>query len=267
MSRAGIQPVSTREYRFTGEMMDKVKMGAAPLHFLESVDSTNEELFRLAAHGAVPGTAVTARVQTAGRGRLGRSWHSAEGRGIYISFLLPGGFREAARSSIVTAAAVCDLLEKRFNLQPQIKWPNDVVVNGCKICGVLLESREVNGRRVAVAGLGLNTNWTPEDYRGDYRRTPVSLNFFTREPVDHERVVADLVQRCRCLFQQAAGERGWRKILHRVERRLYGAGKQVIINGVAGTVAGLGPEGELLLAQENGRQLINSGELEFVNWH
>lgn len=247
--------------------MDKKKVFSGRLIRLEEIDSTNEELFRLAAAGARPGLALTAERQSAGRGRSGRSWYSAAGRGIYLSFLLPGDFKIAARSSLVTALAVCEVLEREYRIGAQLKWPNDVLVNGCKLCGVLLESREINGRRVVVAGLGLNTNWRAEDYRSEYRRTPVSLNALLSEPVDHTLLVEKITERCWKLYRRAAVERGWRKLVQRARRRLYGTGKQVIINGKKGCLSGLGPEGELLLTSAAGVELINSGELQFVNWH
>lgn len=128
---------------------------------LESVGSTNDHLKALARAGAPSGTAVLADVQTAGRGRLGRSFLSPAGEGVYLSVLLrPDCSAEAAlQLTAWTAAAVCRALERCCGLSAGIKWVNDIILNGRKLGGILCETsmRGDSGRvDYVVAGVGLN---------------------------------------------------------------------------------------------------------------
>lgn len=129
------------------------------LYFFDSTDSTNDRLKALASRGAEEGTAVVSDSQTAGRGRLGRSFLSEKGRGIYMSVLLrPDCSAESALGlTACAAAAVCRALE-RFGVNAGIKWVNDIFLNGKKICGILCESSiGADGRlRYAVIGIGIN---------------------------------------------------------------------------------------------------------------
>ena len=133
----------------------------APLQVTElaSTDSTNRVLKELARAGAPAGTVVLAHRQTAGRGRLGKSFHSPEG-GLYLSLLLPPGNTPVKPQSITAAAAVavCDALEASGICRPEIKWVNDIYLQGRKVCGILAE-RALNPDGSAqwiVLGLGLN---------------------------------------------------------------------------------------------------------------
>lgn len=133
----------------------------APRHFAE-IDSTNDAAKRLAAEGAGEGLVVWADRQTAGRGRQGRVWHSPPGN-LPCSILLRPECRpaEAAQLSFAAALAVCDALAP---WRPRCKWPNDVLIEGRKIAGILLES-EATGARVAwvVVGIGVNLAHHPAE--------------------------------------------------------------------------------------------------------
>lgn len=133
-----------------------------PLRLLtfESIDSTNEEARRRAIAGAPEGTAVAAAVQTAGRGRQGRSWQSPRGN-LYCSLILRPESRaaEAANLSFAAALAVADSIAPLLpdGVDLRFKWPNDVLLDGKKVAGILLESEfEGNGLRWIVIGVGVN---------------------------------------------------------------------------------------------------------------
>jgi BirA family biotin operon repressor/biotin-[acetyl-CoA-carboxylase] ligase len=134
------------------------------VHAFESVTSTQELAAALAREGAPTGTAVMARHQTGGRGRRGRSWWDAPGESLLLSVLLrpPGPVAEAPQLSLVAALAVTDALGSAAALGARIRWPNDVLVDGLKICGILPEAVSGDGRSVGhvVLGLGINVNQT-----------------------------------------------------------------------------------------------------------
>jgi len=139
--------------------------------------STNDEAKRLAREGAAEGTAVVAAEQTAGRGTKGRSWHSARGLGLYASVILRP--RSAARLSLLPLAAglaAREAVERTTGLLPGLRWPNDLILDGKKLGGVLCET-EFSGNKVAfaVVGLGLNVGHRPADFPPDLRASAVSI--------------------------------------------------------------------------------------------
>ena len=124
--------------------------------FLEEVESTNSLLKDMARQGAPLGTAVCAKRQTGGRGRLERSFSSLEG-GLYLSLLLPfGGGFDAGLLTTYAAIAVARAVERVFGVEVKIKWVNDLLVGGKKICGILAEGVAVDGVSLAVVGIGVN---------------------------------------------------------------------------------------------------------------
>lgn len=137
------------------------------LRHLASVGSTNDEASRLAAGGAPSGTIVLADRQTAGRGRLGRVWESAPGN-LHASIILrpdcPLG--AASQLSLLAGVALADVLAEHGpkSLDLKLKWPNDVLIEGAKVAGILLESAADKAGRLdhVVVGIGLNLVWRPE---------------------------------------------------------------------------------------------------------
>lgn len=130
-----------------------------PVKFYDSVDSTNLRAIQEAEDGAPEGTLVVADVQTAGRGRRGRSWQSPAGVNAYFTLLLRPDYKpeRASMVTLVMALAVAEGIEAACGLRARIKWPNDIVVNGRKVCGILTEMRaERDSVRHVVVGAGIN---------------------------------------------------------------------------------------------------------------
>lgn len=131
--------------------------------FLESVDSTNNYAKRIAEQGAETGTLVVAEEQTGGKGRRGRSWETPKGANIAMTILLKPQIRpeHASRLTLLMAMAVVRGIQSVTGLEAGIKWPNDVVVDGHKVCGILTEmSTEVDYINYVVIGTGINVNQT-----------------------------------------------------------------------------------------------------------
>lgn len=146
--------------------VDKIQEGLKTKKFgktiilLRKVDSTNDFAKKLAHYGAVEGTVVVAEEQTAGRGRHGRKWFSPKG-GLYFSIILRPKMRVNEAIGIVVAAglAVIKVLSENYGLNVEAKWPNDVLLNGKKVCGILTEVNST-GENVnyAIVGIGINAN-------------------------------------------------------------------------------------------------------------
>lgn len=150
------------------------------LRCLEEIDSTNSYLKREALAGAPHGTVAVANCQTAGRGRMTRSFQSPPGKGVYLSILLrpqlPPG--ELMGVTGMTAVAVCAAVEKAAGIRPQIKWTNDLVLNGRKICGILTEmavESESGLTQSLVIGAGVNVSHTAVDFGPEVSKMATSL--------------------------------------------------------------------------------------------
>jgi BirA family biotin operon repressor/biotin-[acetyl-CoA-carboxylase] ligase len=132
------------------------------VHHFDSTGSTMDEAFRLGLAGAPEGTVITAETQTKGRGRMGRNWSSPKGKGIYFSLVLrpklPPG--QAAMITLAAAVSVSEAVEAIVpSVRARIKWPNDILVKGRKLCGILTELRAETDRvAFVVVGIGINVN-------------------------------------------------------------------------------------------------------------
>ena len=146
--------------------------------YFPSVTSTNDVLRQLAQNGAPTGTAVMAGAQTAGRGRLGRTFQSPEGSGLYLSVLYRPDKQQLLTLTALAAAAICQTVEKLTGLDVGIKWPNDLVVGGRKLGGILTEGAMNADGTVdhVLLGIGLNVHHTAADFAGDVADMAVSLH-------------------------------------------------------------------------------------------
>ncbi len=232
--------------------------GGWTLHAHDSLGSTNDEARRLAAEGAPHGTVVTARRQTAGRGRLGRSWSSPPGN-LYASFLLRPGVPAARASELGFVAAVavaesCDaLLPPRQRVS--LKWPNDVLLDGAKLAGILAEMTDDG---VVVVGIGLNVEWAPDGL--PYSATDLCAHA-------HVSVGAALQAVADAMARRMAGWQvdGFDPVRHAWMARgpARGAPLAVRIGAAqfAGRYAGLDECGALLLDGEAGCRRFVAGEV------
>lgn len=203
-----ITSATNRGYRLEGSP-DKLSLGGIqpwlhtqrlgkPLICLDSVDSTNNYLKRLALEGAEDGTVVVADQQTAGRGRLGRSFQSPPDTGIYLSILLrpPVAPAQAVNLTACTAVAMCDAVETACGLRPQIKWTNDVLLEQRKVCGILTEMSvegETGALQYIVVGIGVNVNQKLEDFPPELQSIAGSVAMARGERLDRSRLTAEIV--------------------------------------------------------------------------
>lgn len=236
---------------------------------LESVDSTNSEAERrLAASEAVP-LVIFARAQTQGRGRRGRPWHSAENGNLYSTFVFRPQLEPARLQDFTLwmGLNVCELVENFCKVQPGLKWPNDLLLDGRKAGGMLTEARvDADQVRDLVFGLGLNVNSRAADFPPDLRRTAISLAEATGTPIDLNRFAAALIGRVSGAYAQFVAGTYREKFKPLWERYDILRGKHVtIIQGtrtVRGTVAGIDPEGSLLINAESGAvERFRAGEV------
>ncbi len=157
-------------------LMTKV-FGQDQYIYYRQTDSTNKRARALAMEGFPEGTVIVAEEQNDGRGRRGRSWYSPINQGIYMSVILRPTFplRQISRLSLLTAVALAEALEET-GLKPGIKWPNDILINGRKIAGILAEAvTDMDSIEFVILGIGININNPPQDFPDDFRTPPTSI--------------------------------------------------------------------------------------------
>lgn len=155
--------------------------------YKDQVDSTQLEAKQLAEAGAEQGTIVLAEQQLKGKGRLGRVWHSPFGKGIWMSLILRPdvSLQFAPQLTLLLAVALCHTIRTQLNLPAMIKWPNDVLINGKKCSGILLESvAEEQRLKYVIAGIGINVNMTSDDYPEEIGAIATSLRIEADRYID-----------------------------------------------------------------------------------
>jgi BirA family transcriptional regulator, biotin operon repressor / biotin---[acetyl-CoA-carboxylase] ligase len=224
----------------------------------EKIGSTNDEARRLAQEGAAHGTVVHADEQTSGRGRLAHTWFSPPGN-LYLSILMRTG-QPVARSSqlsFLAALAVADAVEALLprQIRAMVKWPNDVLVSGAKISGILVELID----DAVIVGIGLNVLQAPSNTA--YKTTTIVANGGIAS-VDGARDI--LLQRFSHHLTAWQSE-GFEPIRKQWLNRSYPIGAAIKANiggqSLTGHFAGLDPDGALLLDTAQGRQRIVAGEI------
>jgi BirA family transcriptional regulator, biotin operon repressor / biotin---[acetyl-CoA-carboxylase] ligase len=259
-------------------------VAGVPFEYLPSCLSTNTALKETAHHGPT-GAALVTDDQTGGRGRLGRHWLSEPGRDLAFSVLLRPRL-EPARGhllALATGVAVAEVLEEELGLRGQVslKWPNDVLLAGKKVCGILLEaSASAEGLLWAVAGIGINVNGEPRrmlaslppaqaaEWQG--RPRPVSLKEQLGRAVPRAPLLAALLARLTVLWSALDSSEsvpgildGWRSrdaLAGRMVEVFAGADRSEL--EAAGEAAGIGEEGQLLVRAASGAPAAAAGLVE-----
>ncbi len=275
-----IESSTNRGYRLRG-VPDRLErgqiltaLGAHPwadrVTVLETVDSTNTLAKQLAAEGAPHGTVVVAEQQTGGRGRLGRSFASPAGVGVYLSVILrpnaPPG--ELMHLTAMAAVAAVEAVEMACGLRPGIKWTNDLVLDRRKCAGILTEmSLQAESGLVdyAVIGIGTNCNHGDKDFPPDVRPMAVSLREACGRPVERSRYAAALIRQLSMADRALLGP-GRADWMARYAAGCITVGQDVqVVSGGAVRPAhaeAVTGDGALVVTWEDGtRSIVNSGEV------
>lgn len=231
-----------------------------------SIDSTNEEAKRQALSGAPDGSLFVAEQQTGGKGRLGRKWVSPAGAGIWMSILLRTESipQKPAVTTLLAGLAVCRAIRSRTGIPAEIKWPNDVVAGGKKLCGILTEmSAEMEQIHYLIVGIGVNVNI--EEFPPELSYKATSLLLKGGKPVRRVPLLQEILRQFDLLLQSslpAPAPDFWEEY----KSRCVSLGRQVTFtrNGaqVTGIAADVSPEGELVVRLPDGSlEIVFSGEV------
>ena len=245
-----------------------------PIHFFESIPSTNTIAKELAQNGAPHGTAVIAANQLEGRGRLGKSWHSVAGKGLYCSIIVRPKLspQDFPKLTLVAGLGVAQAVESLSGKIPQLKWPNDIFMDGKKCGGILTESSSLNGvenQRFAVIGIGLNLSSSLKDFPEDLRGKITSLYIETELCFDPKEVFSTVRDEILHLIELFSKE-GFAPILAAWKRRDFLLGRNMECVGSDGNIisgVSLGPddEGQLHVEDMNGEiHTVLSGDIRLA---
>lgn len=216
---------------------------------LDRVDST-----MTAASGRPPGTVVVAEEQTAGQGRMGRSWYSPRGEGLYCSIVLPAP-EPAPVLTLALGLAAKEAIEQTAPVACDLRWPNDVLIAERKVAGVLVQLQE----STAIAGIGINVGQAA--FPPELAPHATSLRLVTGTIYSRELLLANLLAAVRSYAALLAAE-GAEPILRLfAQGSSYVYGRRVIVEGAEGITEGLDPSGFLWLRTTRGRQLIRAGNV------
>lgn len=235
--------------------------------YYKQLDSTNTEVARLAAKGASQGTVVVADAQTAGKGRRGRGWESPAGENIYMSILLrPDCVPDRAPMlTLVMAYSVAKVLKEFGFVDVQIKWPNDLVLSGKKICGILTEM-QLKGSEIdyVVVGVGINVN--TNEFPQELKETATSLYLQSGRVSDRQMMVESIVEFFGKAYSQFLKTQNLSFLRNEYNDMLVNVGKEVRVlepgNEYTAYAQGINSEGELLVQTKEGEEkFIYAGEV------
>ncbi|MEX0602493.1 MAG: biotin--[acetyl-CoA-carboxylase] ligase [Bacteroidota bacterium] len=235
------------------------------LFVFESIDSTNTCAKTLADAGTEEGIVVLADVQTAGRGRLDRTWNSEAGTNLLFSLLLRPEL-PIERTGLLTffaAVSVCRALETFIGNLVECKWPNDLLLNGKKICGILLETSLRNAKlEYAVMGIGLNVN--QKHFEGDLEMNATSLIRELGTEFDRRQIFRAILVEMDTLYKDVL-RCSFGRILEEWNRRCRMFGRPVTVamesSHVSGTAIGLEADGGLIIRTGSGLQTVRAGDV------
>lgn len=256
----------------------KTKVFGRKILYQEETDSTNTEAKRQALeenHGLL----IIAEEQTLGRGRRGRSWNSPKGTGIWMSLLLQPkeisvqsektvlSAKKASMLTLVTALSVAEAISEETGLEAFIKWPNDIVINSRKVCGILTEmSADNDGIHYVVIGIGINVN--TREFPEEIREIATSLWLEQRKAgIDRASLVAAILGKLELYFEQFLEVEDLSFLLEAYNKKLVNFGKIVKVLGCdgqeenSGTAKGINKEGALLVETGEGLLEVRSGEV------
>ena len=229
------------------------------LYYYPVTGSTNDDAFKLGIAGAPEGTVVVADAQTKGRGRLQRAWHSPSGSNIYTTIILRPKM-DAARTpqiSILAGVAVAEVLESYCPGRIKVKWPNDILIDGKKVCGILSQAKaEVNKVDFIILGIGINVNIN--QFPDEISNIATSLAMETGKIISRQQLIISLYENMTKWYKQLLKD-GFSQIKEKwlSLSQMIGQKVQVIFQEevISGKAIDLDNDGSLILIAEDGKKI------------
>ena len=239
----------------------QTKLLGKKVHVFQTIDSTNDRAMDMAAKGAEEGTLIIAETQTGGKGRLGRSWFSPPGVNLYLSIILRPKIvcAQATMLTLLAGIAVAQAIRERSGLEAFLKWPNDVLISGQKVAGILAEL-VADGQAIKhlIMGIGLNVNLEASMLPPELAKTATSLKIESGSDFSRLAVLETLVnqlERWYTIFLEQGSTpilKEYSQLSQTLGRRVQVAYQDKVLEGEA---IGLAANGGLILREENGRSV------------
>jgi len=245
--------------------------GKNGIEYFKEIDSTNIKAKELAEEGAPEGTVVIAEKQVKGKGSKGRTWLSPEGDGIYASLILrpamaPSG---APKITLMTAVAITEALLSLVQIKITIKWPNDILIKGKKLAGILTEiAADMDAVDYIIVGLGLNVNTPLQNFSEELKDLATSIYIETGEPFSRTRLVRAYLEYFEKYYKMFKAN-NFTPIMNRWKQLSNIIGQKIIVDVIGkrhvGEVTNIDYEGVLILKDDKGGfQRIFSGDITLV---
>jgi BirA family biotin operon repressor/biotin-[acetyl-CoA-carboxylase] ligase len=238
----------------------KGKLIGREIYYFPEIDSTNRQARDQGRRGAREGTVVLADFQSQGKGRLGRSWESPAGVNLYASIILrpPIPPKLAPQITLLAGVATANALARASGLDPRVKWPNDIVLRGKKVAGILSEM-EANDTKTqfVILGIGVNVNWPSEDIPPDLREIATSLRAEGGREIPRTLIAAEVFEELEQAYTSFLREGFSPRLREEWNRLSWINGKRVTVRlsdkTISGEALGLDTDGALLLLDQEGK--------------
>jgi BirA family biotin operon repressor/biotin-[acetyl-CoA-carboxylase] ligase len=238
--------------------LGKTKVIGRDIRVFQETTSTNDVVEKLARDGAGEGVVVFAESQTKGRGRLGRRWVSPAQKGLWFSFLLRPKLRpqETTQLTVAAAAALARAIRSETGLEPEIKWPNDILIRGKKTAGILTElNAELDRVKYVIVGIGVDVNVTVSEFPSDLRKIATSLKIETGKAVSRPALATAVLRELDQDYARITEGR-FAAVADEWEAHCTTLGHDVVIRigdrQLRGRAESLGEDGALLLRTDHG---------------
>lgn len=243
------------------------KMGH-PLYFYPETDTTNDRIRELALEGAPEGTLAVAEMQTAARGRRGRAWQAPAESGVWMSLLLRPDIppTQASTLTLLAGIALTEAIETLTGLEPVIKWPNDILLNGKKLVGILTEMDcDMESIHSITVGMGINVN--TKAFPAELQEIATSLYLESGREYDRCEIVGQAMKHFEALYEEFLSAGGsFAPFRERYRAKCLNMGKEVRVIGRETYLAqalDITPEGELIVRRKDtgAEEVVFSGEV------
>jgi BirA family biotin operon repressor/biotin-[acetyl-CoA-carboxylase] ligase len=248
--------------------LGKTKIIGRDIRVFEETTSTNDVIEKFARDGVKEGVVVFAEAQTKGRGRLGRKWISPAHRGLWFSILLRPDLRpqEATQLTVASATALRHAIGAVTGLKPEIKWPNDILIGGKKVAGILTElSAEVDRVRHIILGIGIDVNLDADEFPAELKKTATSLKIEAGGMISRAELAVAILRELDHDYARIGGGK-FPALADEWESGCATIGKNVTVHigdrRVRGCAESLDDDGALIIRTEHGRlERITGGDV------
>lgn len=271
-----IEAVQNRGYKLIGipdrlckrelESIRKTQWAGCEIFYFPSIDSTNTKASQLAEEGYPTGTLVVAERQESGKGRRGRNWASPEGNGIFMTLILKPEINpnNASMLTLVAALAVSKAITKCTGRPAGIKWPNDIVMNGKKVCGILTEmSAQFDYVNHIVIGIGINVH--NESFPEELSHMATSLYLESKEHFNRAALIEEILEQFEDYYAVYLKTEDLSGLVKEYDINLVNRNQQVKVldpkEPFEGKAMGITPRGELIVDTWESRKLVYAGEV------